>query len=275
MTIYNIPVIGMEAVFAKECDFMSTISFYNSSTISTLFSSLNSTNSNSGSNSIFSGIDLNTYNSIRSGGYTKLMKAYYEKQEDSSEDTSVDGEKQSVASQKVNATSVRDSADSLVDSVKDLQTASLWNKKTTTDSEGNTVLDYDTEAVYKAVSQFANDYNSLVGGTGKSSDDSVLRSAANMVSYTKQNEALLKSVGISIGTDNKLKIDEDTFKKADMTTVKSLFKGQGSFGMSVSSRGASIYSSAVSQLAKLATTNTYTADGTYNYVSAAAYDKYL
>ncbi|MDO5402053.1 MAG: hypothetical protein Q4F11_01320 [Eubacteriales bacterium] len=254
---------------------MSTISFYNSSTISSLFSSLNGTNSNSGFNGIFSGIDLNTYNSIRSGGYAKLMRAYYAKQEDSVEDTDADNTVKPEASQKVNAVSVRDSAASLVDSAKDFQKASMWSRKTTTDSEGKTVTDYDTDAIYKAVSGFVDDYNALVSGTGKSGDTAVLRSAANMVSYTRQNTDLLKDIGVSIGIDNKLKIDEDTFKKADMTTVKSLFKGQGSFGMSVSSRAASIYSSAVSQLAKQATTNTYTSAGTYNYISASAYDKYL
>ena len=96
-----------------------------------------------------------------------------------------------------------------------------------------------------------------------------------MVSNTKQNENLLKSVGITIGSDNKLKVDEDTFKKADMTSVKSLFKGQGSFATSTSGKAASIYSSAVSQISKLNTTNTYTTDGGYNYVSASAYDTYL
>lgn len=253
---------------------MSTISSYNSSTISSLFSSLNRTTTTS-SSGIFSGIDLNTYNSIKSGGYSKLMKAYYAKQDDSTDSTTSDGTTQSTAAQKTNATTVRDEASALVDASKDLQKTSLWSKETKTDSEGKTTSTYDTDAIYKAVSGFVEDYNALVGGTGKSSDDAVLRSAANLVNYTKKNTDLLKSVGITIGSDNKLKIDEDTFKKADMTTVKSLFKGQGSFGMSVSTKAASIYSSAVSQLSKLATTNTYTADGTYHYTSAAAYDKYL
>ncbi|MDD3238879.1 MAG: hypothetical protein PHW47_02095 [Lachnospira sp.] len=251
---------------------MSTISGYDSSTISALFSSLN--NSSSSSN-IFSGIDLNTYNSIRTGGYTKLMKAYYAKQDGTTENNKTDGTTQSVATQKTNATSVRDGAAALVDSTKDLQKTSLWNKKTTTDSEGKTTSSYDTDAIYKAVSEFVSDYNSLVSGTGNSSDDAVLKSAANMVSNTKQNENLLKSVGITIDSDNKLKVDEDTFKKADMTSVKSLFKGQGSFATSTSGKAASIYSSAVSQISKLNTTNTYTTDGGYNYVSASAYDTYL
>lgn len=252
---------------------MSTISFYNSDSISSLFSSLNNTRTSQ--NVMFSGIDLNTYNSIRSGGYSKLLKAYYAKQDESAEGTKADGTTQSAAAQKTNATTVRDEAAALVDEAKDLQKASLWSKETKTDAEGKTSSSYKTDEIYKAVSEFADAYNSLISGTGNSSDDAVLRSASNMVSYTKQNSDLLKSVGIGIGSDNKLKIDEDTFKKADMAAVRSLFKGQGSFAMSVSTKASSIYSSAVSQLSKLSTKNTYTANGTYNYMSVGAYDKYL
>lgn len=253
---------------------MASFSFYDSGTISSLFSSLNS--SSNQSSGIFSGIDLNTYNSIRSGGYSKLMKAYYAKVENNSTDkTTTDGKTQSSASQKVNATSVRDTASTLVDAAADLQKSALWNKKSTTDAEGKTTNSYDTDAIYKGVSSFVETYNNLVSGTGNSTNDSVLRSAANLVSATKQNADLLKQVGITIGSDNKLKINEETFKQADMTIVKSLFKGQGSYGMSVSKKAASIYSSAVSQLAKLATANTYTSTGKYQYMSAASYDKFL
>ncbi len=37
---------------------------------------------------------------------------------------------------------------------------------------------------------------------------------------TKANSNMLSKVGITIGTDNKLSIDETSFKKADMNTVK-------------------------------------------------------
>lgn len=252
---------------------MSTISFYNSDSISSLFSSLNNTRTSQ--NMMFSGIDLNTYNSIKSGGYSKLMKAYYAKQDESAEGTKADKTTQTEAAQKTNATTVRDEAAAMVDAAKELQKASLWSKETKTDAEGKTSSSYKTDEIYKAVSEFADAYNSLIAGTGNSSDDAVLRSASNMVSYTKRNSDLLKSVGIGIGSDNKLKIDEDAFKKADMAAVRSLFKGQGSFAMSVSTKASSIYSSAVSQLYKLSTKNTYTADGTYNYMSVGAYNKYL
>ena len=55
---------------------MRGISSYDSSSISTLFSSMNS--SSSGSN--FLGINLQDYANIKSGAYGKLMKSYYKMQ---------------------------------------------------------------------------------------------------------------------------------------------------------------------------------------------------
>ena len=118
----------------------------------------------------------------------------------------------------------------MVDSVSDLKKTALWEKKSVTDKEGNTTKEYDTDAIYKAVSDFVSNYNSLVEKTGKSDDNSVLRNASSMVSYTKANQSLLKSIGITIGSDNKLSVDAEKFKQSDMAVVKSTFTGSSSFG---------------------------------------------
>lgn len=64
---------------------MSSISFYNSESINMLLSSgLTTRKSNSifGSQGYaFSGIDLSTLSSIRNGSYHKLLKSYYEKED--------------------------------------------------------------------------------------------------------------------------------------------------------------------------------------------------
>ena len=43
----------------------------------------------------------------------------------------------------------------------------------------------------------------------------MLRTASNVVNNTKQNSALLKKLGITVDSKNKLSIDETTFKNAD------------------------------------------------------------
>ena len=260
---------------------MSSISFYNSDSINMLLSSGSMTRKGTsifGSQGYaFSGIDLSTLSSIRNGSYHKLLKSYYEKENSdgttadktNKKDTTAD-----TASQKLNGAAVRDKAADVVDSVSDLKKMALWEKKSVTDKEGNTTKEYDTDAIYKAVSDFVSNYNSLVEKTGKSDDNSVLRNAS-MVSYTKANRSLLKSIGITIGSDNKLSVDAEKFKQSDMAVVKSTFTGSSSFGQTVSRSASSLYSSAVSQIAKLDSATTYSSTGSYSYVTSATYNKYL
>lgn len=252
---------------------MTMISSYNSGTISALLSSLGNNNNNT---SFMSGIDYAGYNTIRNGSYRKLVKAYYAKESADTTQSSKNDNKteQTASNQKVNAATVRDSAASIVSDVKELSSDKLWKKTTTTDKDGNSSTDYDKDAIYKAVSSFAKDYNSLVSAAGSSSDNNILRTNSTMVAYTRANKNLLSSVGISIGSDNKLTVDEDKLKSSDMTTLKSLFEGRGSFGKMTSSSAASSYSSAVSQLAKLSSSTTYSNMGSYSYISGSIYDTF-
>ena len=125
---------------------------------------------------------------------------------------------------------------------------SMWSKVDKTDKNGNTAKEYDTDKIAKAVSSFVKNYNSLVSSTADSSSRYVLNSASNMVNYTRANADLLKKIGISVGSDNKLTVDEDKLKASDMAVVKSVFKDSGSFGQTISAKASTIYGNAVSQL---------------------------
>lgn len=234
--------------------------------ISSLFSSNSSSN-------FMSGIDFTLYSSIRTGTYKKLLNAYYEKTDNTSSSSSDNDNKVQTNSQvKANAMSVRDSASALIDSVDELNDRKLWEKKTVTDKDGNKSEEYDKKAIYSAVSSFVDDYNALIDSAGKSSDNSVLRSTANAVNFTKANKSLLEKAGISIGRDNKLSIDETKFENANMTDVKSAFYGTGSYGKSIASSSSMVYGSAVTQLAK---NDLYSSSGTYNYISGATFSKFI
>ena len=236
-----------------------------------LFSSMNSTGSTS-----WTSFDYTTLSSIKNGSYKKLLNAYYKKQstDGSASSSSVKGDKKSSA-EKVNAASVRDQAADVSDSVDSINKASLWNRTEKTDESGNKTKEYNTDAIYKAVKTYVDDYNALVKSTGNSNDNSVLRTAANMVNSTKANKDILAKVGISIGKDNKLSIDEDAFKKAEMTTVKSIFTGAGSYGRTVQANASMIYGSAVSQLARISGSSTYGSTGSYSYISSSDFNRYL
>ena len=82
-----------------------SINAYNASTISALFAGLN--NSSSGT-SLSYGIDFTTYNSIKNGSYSKLMRKYYSNQASESTDGAAanknTGKVQNIDIQKNNAT---------------------------------------------------------------------------------------------------------------------------------------------------------------------------
>lgn len=252
-----------------------SINAYNASTISALFAGLN--NSFSGT-SLSYGIDFTTYNSIKNGSYSKLMRKYYSNQASESTNGATanknTGKVHSIDIQKNNATVNRDNAASLVDSASELKKYSLWSKVDKTDKDGNTAKEYDTDKIAKAVSSFVKDYNSLVSSTADSSNRYVLSSASNMVNYTRANADLLKKIGISVGSDNKLTVDEDKLKASDMAVVKSVFKDSGSFGQTISAKASTIYGNAVSQLSELSTKNSYTSNGLYSYSSGYTYNQY-
>ena len=241
-----------------------SINAYNASTISALFAGLN--NSSSGT-SLSYGIDFTTYNSIKNGSYSKLMRKYYSNKASESTD---------------GATANKNTGKVLflqpylfLLSLCFYSIAQLNSDKVDkTDKDGNTAKEYDTDKIAKAVSSFVKNYNSLVSSTADSSSRYVLNSATNMVNYTRVNADLLKKIGISVGSDNKLTVDEDKLKASDMAVVKSVFKDSGSFGQTISAKASTIYGNAVSQLSELSTKNSYTSNGLYSYSSGYTYNQY-
>lgn len=252
---------------------MATISGYDSTSISVLFSSLNSTSSTSlfGGGSDILGISYSDYASIRNGSYYQLLNAYY-KSDASDEVKSALSTNISKDDSKTLA-SIESAASDLKESAATLMTSgskSVFEKVTTTDDKGVKKTDYDTDAIYKAVSAFVEDYNALVDAVDKSDTTRILRAGLSMVKNTSANSSMLSQIGITVGTDSKLTVDEEAFKKADMTKVKSLFQGSGSYGYQMQTQAALIESHAKIEASKA---NTYGANGmyTYNYSTGELY----
>lgn len=255
---------------------MATISGYDSSSIGVLFSSLNSgstkTSAMFGTSDLL-GISYSDYATIQNGSYTKLMKAYYKKAASDDSSSSSAATSTSKDSSKTLA-NIESAADDLKKASETLRTngdKSLFTKKQTTDKDGNVSYEYDTDKIYKAVSDFVDSYNKMLKEGGDSNTNSILRSTKSMVNLTKANSNMLSTVGITIGTDNKLSIDETAFKKADMNTVKSLFHTTGGFGYQTSVQAGMIESYAKSEAEKA---NTYNKSGmyTYNYTTGEIYN---
>ncbi len=252
---------------------MTGVYAYDSNSISTLFSGLNSQRSGNSGSSM--GIDLSTYGLIRSGSYYKLMQSYF----------SLDGSKEAVKKAVTGSTatsedsaktlaSVKSSSEALIDSSEALykSNSEVFKKVTTEDENGKQTTDYDREAIYKAVDQFISDYNSAISAAGQSKTSSIANAAESMVNHTANNASLLGKVGIRIDADDDtLSIDKDTFMKADISRVRSLFNGNGSYAYATAVKASMVNSYANIESSK---SNTYNSSGkyTYNYNTGALYN---
>ena len=206
-----------------------------------------------------SGNIISDYASIKNGSYGKLLKAYYAKQ-DAEASLSGDNAKK--------LTLMKSGADSLKKSADALKDPSLWEKKKMKKKDEETgeeteVEDYDWNAITKAVKSFIEDYNSVVSQAGDSDTKNVLRNAMWMTGATNSVKALLSQAGITIGTGNKLELDEDALKEAKVTTLKSLFTGAGSFADKISQKADNLSRAAANAAAKVKGT-TYTNKGSYS-----------
>ena len=229
---------------------MAYISGYDSYSMATLFSGTGN-NGNGSAASDFLGISYTDYASIRNGSYRKLVSSYYRNVEDEDKTaSSASGDsRQTLESVRSAAGELKESAAALLDKGKN----SLF--KTTTDEKGNRSTDYDTEKVYKAVRDFVDDYNSLLDSAAESDTTRILRSAKSMVAYTEANRKVLAQVGITIGSDNKLSVDEDKFKEASKADVESLFHSQGGYLYQISAKATSIDSYAAIEAKKAGETS--------------------
>lgn len=244
---------------------MSTISGYDSNSIQTLFSSLNKGKGQNASMDML-GINYSDYQSIRSGSYFKLMKAYYTKV-DSKEIGAL------VSTAKDNASTlakVEDSANKLCESAQNLfsnSAKSLFEKNEKGEVDKNAILD--------KVKTFVADYNSMVDAAGSAKTQKIANAGAALVNYTNQYQNMLSKMGISIDKDDfTLSVDEEKFKKADVNIMKTMFQGGGSFAYGVATKASLLNSYAKTEASRA---NVYGKNGGFGnaYQSGGIFNDYM
>ena len=207
---------------------------FDSNSIGNLFSSLN-TNTTGSSNTYGGlGINLADYASIKNGSYSKLMKSYYAMDE-------------TEEAKKSNSKNDTDDSDATIKSIKntskDLKESAeaLYGSKALFEKDANG--EYDMEAIYEKVSAFIEDYNSMIESVGSAETESIANAGANVVNATSSNIKMLSKLGISVsGSDFTLSIDKEDFMKSNISDVKSMFSGVGSFAYQVGAKASRIYS---------------------------------
>ncbi len=195
----------------------------------------NLTNTLLGNNSA---ISLTDYSAIKNGSYKKLLKAYYAdssaKEEEKSAREAIRSKSASLpaATEDSGQSKMTASARGLLGAAEALSAsgdASLFKMK---DAEGSAsdMANYDADKLVSGVKAFAKSYNAALTQSASSTDTKLRKSMSDLQSTTKANADALSRVGISVGKDGALSVDENKLKSADVTKLKSLFNGSGSYG---------------------------------------------
>ena len=206
--------------------------------------------------------NLAQYSSIRSGAYAKATKAYYAK----NAKTDTKSTTKSTSSDKTYNYSKYLTTDSVLSNVKTEATELVDSAKKLTSTGKDSVFSdkngYDKDAAYKAVKDFVTDYNDTVGALGDTTNSNVKNAGNSLTRITNVMSSSLSKVGVTVGTDGKLSIDEEAFKSADESKVKSLFGASGSYASLISSSASRVASQAARGMTQYST-SLYGSSGSY------------
>lgn len=189
---------------------------------------------------------------IKSGAYKKAMKAYYANQvseSKSSDKTTETISGSGTADSKVKLSNLKGSAQKLYEAAKNLKNAD-YSK------------DAKPEDLLSKTKSFIDSYNSTLSTTKNMNSYSILQTAVWGTEQMNLSEGLLNKVGITIGENNSLSIDEEKFKAAKMSDLKALFSGSGSLADRIGQKASTMYNQSTNQLAINQGKMTYTMRGT-------------
>lgn len=96
------------------------------------------------------------------------------------------------------------------------------------DKDGNLTDEYDIEKILSTAKSFVKNYNGMFDAAESSSNSGVASNLAQIREKTEQNKDALKQFGFSVDEKGRMKLDEDVFKKSDMSKVQKFFKNYGS-----------------------------------------------
>lgn len=125
---------------------------------------------------------------------------------------------------------------------------------------------YDVDKIFATAKSFVNNYNRMFDTAESSSNSGVLANLSSIREKTAKNADVLKQFGIGVDAKGGMKIDEDTFKKADMSKVQEFFKDYGS---SIATN-ASLVNYYMTTQANAG--SGYTAAGAYNVQGSSGYN---
>lgn len=234
----------------------------NNDTFTSMFGTSSTNNSSSNS---FSLLD---YASIKNGSYKKLAKTYYAQNNSKSSNLTTEESKEEskkLSTTKSDASRLKNSSAAL----KNMGSLLEGKEVVTKDADGKETVtkEYDWDKIGSSVKSFVSDYNDMLKNAAETDSKGVLRSAAWLTQITDKSSKLLAEVGISVGSDNQLTLDEEKLKKANVSTLKTLFSEPNSFADKVNAKASQIEKAATSDIAKMM--KTYGKNGVYSGVATS------
>lgn len=239
----------------------------NSTMADTLFGSSKSI----GGGSFLSSSNFGDLAMMRSGVYGKLMKSYVSQITDDADVSET-------------STSKKAKTDTFKNSVSEKMDQLRSPKPVTAESENNKVLsniksaaksmetaandlmgmDFETstrDELYDAAKKFVSSYNSVVQNAAKTDNVSVTKSVQWMKDDTKAHEKMLAKVGISVGKDGTLSLDEEKFKAANQSDIEFELGKNSSVVSKSAYRATGLYNLAANQISFSSGNSFYSSSG--------------
>ncbi len=191
---------------------------------------------------------ISDWNTIKSGTYGRLMKAYYGNTSNSNVSATADSKSTAktnnvldrILEEKKHPTvskEVQEANTNLTSGISSLKNSisALQSEDTYKDSEDGTAA---ADNMASAMKDFVSKYNSVVSAAKKSTLSGKTRHIASMMDTTKANAKQLEEIGITLKKDGTLQLNEGKLKSADMNKVQELFSRDNvmSYGSTITSR---------------------------------------
>ncbi len=233
---------------------------------SSMANTLFGTKSSIRSGNFLSASSLGDWGMMRSGVYTRMLRSYYDKYGVDTSNASNKTDKKDKTETNAYETDISTKLESLQGSTTNTILSDVKSAAGALDTSAKAVadLDYDKssrEDMYASVKKMADSYNAVIKSVDKSDVVSVTQSTSWMKADTKALQSELKEIGITVGADGQISVNEETFKKAELDSIKELMEGSTGYASKIAQKASGIQTLATNQMAYNSGQTFYSASG--------------